>query len=160
VSDIFESVVFRGAGSDMQRLLDEAGQSVPVILERVGDGLNAISRTDARATGPVSEAMEHVASAVSQQAGSALLFRYDGRIGYRESKLYESGQLVREFGPSDERWVRLDEHGDTVPNATTYSADQLDSDPNAEYETVRDAIELGLDAFGAGDRDEIFDAMS
>jgi hypothetical protein len=157
MSDILEGVVFRNGSAAVQPVLERATH--PVILEQVGDGLRSISRTDTRETGPASEEMEHIAEQVSEVTGSALLFRYDSRIGHRSSTLYERGKPVREFGLADERWVRLDEHGERILNGRTYSADELDPDPNAEYETLQNAIELGLDAFGAGNWDEILERM-
>jgi hypothetical protein len=155
VSEVFEGVLFRGVAALVQPVLDNAREQFPVDLEPVGKGLSALFRTGPRADAEFSETMDRVAALTSELTGSALLIRYDSRVGYRSSALYQQGRLVRAVGPADERWIRLDRHSERQVNGPTYSVDELELDPDAEYETLENAVELGLDALGAGDWDEL-----
>jgi hypothetical protein len=110
-------------------------------------------RTDA-----FGQEIEQAAARISEQAGSALLVRYDSRAGIRESKLFQRGTLVRTFGPADERWAPTDEHAQPIRNGPTFGLDELD--PDEEYATVRDALDQGFEAFGAGSRELLDEFIS
>lgn len=90
--------------------------------------------------------MDELAAEVSKSCGKALLARFDSRAGSRSSAVFENGQLGQTFGEDDELYVPLDDKGDPVRNASPVRLTMLD--PDQEYETIQNAIQLGLRAFG------------
>jgi hypothetical protein len=98
--------------------------------------------------------MEELAAAASKPARRALLIRFDSRTGHRSAELFEDGERRRSFGDADELYVPLDESGEPVLTAAPLRF--ADLDPEQEYETIENAIQLGLKAFGRGDWKTLF----
>jgi len=71
---------------------------------------------------------------------------YDDRVGLRESIVISDGARVT-FGAGDELWVPLGEDGHPLATARALRHTELQDDE--EYATIKDAIQLGLDRFGA-----------
>jgi hypothetical protein len=65
---------------------------------------------------------------------------------------------VRAFGEADELFVPLDEEGEPIVFAEPLLAEELSED--LEYETIANAIQLGLGAMGAGAWDELFNFIT
>src|SRR5262249_52827123 len=128
-------------------------KDVNIAVGAVRDDLLVVYDRDARESDTFQPEMERIAQAISLAADSALLVRYDGRVGYRASQLFQRGRPVREFSLADERWIPYGPDGMPDVNGPTYAADELD--PDREYDTAHDAIQLGLEAFGSGTWDEL-----
>jgi hypothetical protein len=44
-----------------------------------------------------------------------------------------------------------------MTDGPTYGPDEVDPDPDAEYETIRSALDMGFEAFGSGSSDVLSD---
>jgi hypothetical protein len=62
--------------------------------------------------------------------------------------LYVDGKLIKEFGEGDELFVPLAENGEPIKTAPRIKL--ADFIAGEEYETIQNAIELGLAEFGSG----------
>jgi hypothetical protein len=89
--------------------------------------------------------------------GKTLFVQYDDRVGWRYSELFINGESANIFGENEEIWIRLNDDGlpDLDENGKPISElihikDMDRFDPDEEWETYRNAIQLGLAAFGAG----------
>jgi len=102
--------------------------------------------------------MDDLARELSQLLGRALVVRFDSRIGHRSSALFEHGSLSRAFGEQEELFVPLDERGE--PTAGAAPVRRWERDPDAEYETSKNAIQLGLEALGAGEWEQLFEVIT
>jgi hypothetical protein len=89
--------------------------------------------------------------------GRALLVRYS-RLGHRSSRLCIAGEETACFGKDDELFVPLDDRGYPITSATPKS--RFEWEPNEEYETISNAIQLGLERLGVGRWDSLFDLMT
>lgn len=85
-----------------------------------------------------------IAVYLSTKLETVLLIRYDSRISYRSSTLYREGKKIKEFSEEDELFVPLDEDGE--PLTDNQRLKQSDFLPDEEYETVMNAIQLGLES--------------
>jgi hypothetical protein len=103
--------------------------------------------------------LDGVAIQVSRFFGCSLLIHYEGRVGYRSAELYQDGKLVKSFNEADEIWVLVDDDYNLLVDGPYLKVDELGDDPEVEYATLKNAIELGLEAFGYGDYRTVFDAM-
>lgn len=113
-----------------------------------------------RASRYFSQETDAIASYISTILNKALVIRYDDRVGHRTSALYENGRLVITFGENDEIWVMLDDDGNPIIDGSKFTAVQVDAvikSGDVEFETIRNSIELGLEAFGHGNWEEVFD---
>lgn len=107
--------------------------------------LSAAFVTNPRAQGSFLEETAHTASVLSRALGKALLVAYDTRVSCRVAVLAE-GEVAAEFGEEDELFVPLREDG--TPNNEGLRLRFEELDPTGEYETVVNAVQLGLQHFG------------
>jgi len=114
--------------------------NVKRLSEQVTVFISEAARIDSRDVTEVTA----FAATISHQM-PALFIIYDDRTSTRISARYDGGILVRTFGPEDERFVPLLPDGEPG-EGPVLTASQLD--PEAEYETVVNAIELGLRDLG------------
>lgn len=112
------------------------------------------SRSDRINEAEIDEAATHL----SKVCGNALVVLYDNRVGIRVAKLFRDGNMDREFGELDEKWVPLDDNGNPDPSHRTLSANELDDDD--EYDCVQDAISLGLARLGVANSVTLSDLKS
>jgi hypothetical protein len=68
-----------------------------------------------------------------------------------ENPSYLTPVAITSFGADDELWVPLDEDGNPLVTACARRIGELDHDAGAEYETCRNAIQLGLEALHCDD---------
>ncbi len=155
MSAIFEGILL------LRPSIDEPGFAVEKFCEsrvggaRVGyialdDAISVIARTDGR-NAPFSEKFERLASMLSSTLGRALVVRYDSRVGHRSSSYFENGIEIAEYGEDDEILSPLNEDGSV--SGEWISPDQAEE--SEEYGMVKNAIELGLEKFGAGNWDDV-----
>lgn len=95
---------------------------------------------------------------LSLDFGSALVIRLDTRESYRFSACYENGKIIKIFENKDEIWVLLDDFGKPILDGfryTTFESDRMRSEEPElyEFETVLNAIEIGMDYFGLDSSD-------
>ena len=148
MSEIFEGILCKTSVAQVEATLGSKESLLTLVAAQLSDELAVVYRSDPRREGQFSAEVEDMAAALSSSLGQALLVRYDSRVGHRSSKYYVEGELARECGDSDEVYVRLDEEGEPLVAGERFGIDQLD--PDEEYETFKNAIQLGLDALGAG----------
>jgi hypothetical protein len=95
------------------------------------------------------EHAKHLASLLSARLGQSLLFRYDSGTCYRYSARFEGGELADEYTLDDELWVELNEKGDPDPSRGVFTNREFKK--GADYETQKNAVQLGLDTIGFSD---------
>lgn len=158
MSEIFEGIVVPvGEGSALQ-LSPDVVDELSLVTRTLGSDASVVFRSDPRGSAAFTAAIDEVASEMSRQAGSALVVRFDSRIGHRSSSLYCDGRQVQLFGNQGELFVPLDEKGQPVLSATPIRREDLELD--VEYETISNAIQQGLHALGAGSWSELFGLMT
>jgi hypothetical protein len=108
--------------------------------------LTAIFRASDATRAFDTDAVTTFASATSSSFGSSLAVFYDDRIGLRASVLYANGVPIKQFGEEDELWVPLLTSGEPDTAARPLHASELLSGPEHEYETIANAIALGISA--------------
>jgi hypothetical protein len=90
-----------------------------------------------------------LASLLSSHFGQSLMFRYDSGTCYPYSGRFEGGELVCEYSLDDELWVELNEEGDPDPSRGVFTNDEFKK--GVEYETQKNAVQLGLESIGLTD---------
>ena len=158
MSEIFEGVLVRNERAELERALAAVASPLSLAVAAVSPGVWAAYRDDPRGSAAFSEEVERVAREISAVLGRALVVRYDSRVGHRSACLYQQGALGRHFGEADETYVGLDAKGYPLEKGQKYRADELD--PNKEYETALNAIQIGLEALGGGDWNELHALMT
>lgn len=148
MSEVFEGVLSSTDVATAGQKLAEISPKAPFATAPLGENLTVTYRSGSRYGVPGAVKVEGLAAAMSMALGSVLQVKYDSRTGYRSAILWNGGQAIAEFGAEDELFVPLDEDGEPVASATLRPRADLKSDE--EYETAKNAIELGLDAFGVG----------
>ncbi|MGH9459689.1 MAG: hypothetical protein ACRD1X_00600 [Vicinamibacteria bacterium] len=158
MSEIFEGILCRTSVDEVAVTLGSQESPLALGTAQLDEELAVVYRNDPRREGQFSVELEDIAATLSSSFGQALLVRYDSRIGHRSSKYYVEGEPVRELGHGDEVYVLLDEEGEPLLAGERFGIDQLD--PDKEYETLKNAIEMGLDALGAGEWSALLEFMA
>ncbi len=112
------------------------------------DGLTAVFDNSPRSKPIADSEVERLARKLSTNFSRGLLIDYNDQVGYRSAKIYENGECVKEFDADDELWIPLSENGEPNLKASPVRSSEFLEDE--EYETVKDALDLGFEAFGAG----------
>jgi hypothetical protein len=154
MSTIFEGILCPAKPEQVQQALLDTEIPWNLALSDLPSDLTAVVREDPRSALVFAEAFDGLAEFLSDRLGTSLVIRHDDRIGHRSSKLYRNGELVQAFGEDDELYVLLDEEGEPISDGERFSLRELD--PDEEYETVKNAIQLGLDGLGRGDWNSVF----
>lgn len=94
----------------------------------------------------VSDEVDRVGEDLSRKLGKTLVVRYYSTTCYHSASMYEHGKRLSSFGEDDEIWVPLDEEGRHILDAGMFKLSELDDE--VEYDTLRTAIDLGLQAMG------------
>lgn len=149
MSEVFEGLVVRADRDVVAQQLRRGTPRFDVRSEVLGDGLTVSFRTAPRDQMLFSEEWDRVAASVSESLGPVLVIRFDSRESHRSAALYQAGRLRETYTGEDELFVPLDDEGMPVTGAPPINA--ADLDPDEEYETAVNAIELGLRDLGAGD---------
>src|SRR5262249_30741889 len=90
-----------------------------------------------------------LAAILSQLCEEAVLVRYDSGTCYRYSALYRGGKLVHQYTLADELWIPLDSEGNPV--LAERAGHSHEQQPGLEYETLKNAVQLGLEEVGYKD---------
>jgi len=146
MSEYYEGIVTVGDQERVRSWFHNIAVQRTLRLIRFGDRNFGVYPVTSRSDRMNELEFDKAATHLSKTCGNALVVLYDNRVGRRVSKLYRDGELDREFGELDEKWVPLDENGDPQINHRKLSADELNDDD--EYDCVQDAITLGLSRLG------------
>ena len=146
MSEIFEGAIVPAINGGPPAL---SGIAMRLAASSLGPDAFVLYRTDLRRDAAFTREIDGLAEHLSNVTGRALVLRYDSRLGHRSSRLYIDGRQIRAFGEDDELFVPLDDDGEPVLSARPVRRDEFEA--GAEYETVRNAIQLGMDALGVGD---------
>lgn len=90
-----------------------------------------------------SDEFENIAVYFSKKFNKVLLIRFDSRISYRYSAVYEDGIKTYEYDENDELFVLIDEDGEPIIDGLRFQ--QSEFEPDEEYETIINAIQLGFE---------------
>lgn len=150
MSAVFEGILISGtANSGSKPRLKEFCTSrlsgIRIGYAPLDDEVTAIVRVGDR-NEAFSEKFDELGAVLSSTYGKALVVRYDSRIGHRSSTYFEAGAEVASFGEKDEIYSPLKDDGSVTGTRITF--DKLDDDE--EYETIENAIELGLNRLAMG----------
>lgn len=150
MSERYECVLLPGSRSEVTEAFHDLHSPLPIGLGEIDRNLFAVFVIERRLFNPPE--VEKIAVRLSMRFGEALLLHYDNSCGVRVAALYEGGAMLKEFGEGDEVWVPLDEQGHPDANRGQFRWDDIKDDSEGEYDCIWDAIDAGLEAFGAGDR--------
>lgn len=89
-----------------------------------------------------------LAAELSREFGAALVIRYDARADLRTARLFRDGAVATDFGECDELFLTLDDAGRPRDDIDPTAFCRLD--PLQEYRSLKNAIEIDLEALGAG----------
>lgn len=153
MSEIFEGVVIRVPAKVVESVIANLNTDLEFGLFGLSGQLSILYRNDAREVAEFSNTTNWLAEKLSRPLAQTLLVRYDSRIGHRSSVLYVNGALKREFGMKDELFVPLNEDGEPILTAPRLRFTELN--PEEEYETIENAIQLGLTELGDGNWSDI-----
>ena len=149
MSTIFEGVLCVIPFDKIQSISSQISSQLKLKTEKINDDLSCLSRIEEdRINWIFSPEMEYVASQVSVLFYQAILVRYDDRVGYRESIIFQEGYPIKSFNSADEIWVMIDENGEPIDNGEKFTIEQIEDDDDEEYETIYNAIQLGLELLG------------
>lgn len=149
MSTIFEGVFFVASFEEVQSISSKISSPIKLKLQKINHYLCSFTVVENSRLFVSETELEYVASQISIIFHQSILVRYDNRVGYRESILFNEGILLKKFDLADELWVMLDEYGESITNGEKLSIAQIDDDDDEkEYETICNAIQLGLDSLG------------
>ncbi len=144
MSEIYEGIVCKAKKAELEEFLS-AEQTVAFELKAVNSEIILILFEGRERR--FYEGAALVAVEISRRFHKALLFQYDSRVGHRASTLFVDGKMNRSFDATDEKYLILDESGHPDANAEpVYYSEMLDGE---EYETAKNAIDLGLERLAA-----------
>jgi len=152
MSEVFEGVLLPCPFNDVKLAIRTLSPSLSLKVERLDD-LSIVSRNDQVGRPRFSPEIEQVAADLSKIVGKALVVRYDSRIGHRTSELFINGNMEKAFDEADEVYVLLDEDGEPLVDGERFKLAGMDSDQ--EYDTIENAIELGLKSLCSGDWEKL-----
>lgn len=153
MSEVFEGIVMPVA----------EGQTVALPAKwfataAVGQKAAAVYRIDQRDVAAFEGEIDHLAAELSKSFGKALVVRYDSRVGHRSSVFFRDGAMVCSYGEDDELFVPLDVNGAPITIAPPIK--RADFSEGEEYETMCNAIQLGLVTLGVGEWNLLFELMT
>lgn len=155
MSTVFEGVLCATCLDNALCIIQQISFNFKLKAEKINNHLSAIYRLETDGKRIVfSLKMEYVASQISLRLSQAILVRYDDRIGYRMSVVYQEGNPIKSFGLEDEIWVMTDEDGELIVNGKQFNIEQI-KDDEEEYETIYNAIQLGLEFLKINTWDEV-----
>jgi hypothetical protein len=152
MSEVFEGIVCKRSATDVKSALMSDNFAANLVIEPFTLHGCIVTKPPVAPTRTFSS-MEPIALWLSRQFDSVLLVRYDSRVGVRYSALFQLGVETQRFDRETEMYVPLDDAGEPLLDANWRRFSELD--PNAEYETVQNAIELGFEVFGYGSWPEL-----
>jgi hypothetical protein len=145
MSTVFQAVICAANPQDVTAA-SERWRSAQIAVAQCAPNLSAVFATGPRNDVSFFDIADLLARELSATFGRALIVVFDDRTGTRASSLFINGTAHAEFGEDDELWVPLDTNGYAIADGPRRTLAQLD--PDQEYETVANAIQLGLAAMG------------
>jgi hypothetical protein len=122
MSAVFEGVLLSGSFEDAEFIISSLSSSLNLEIGQLAEHLLVISRVEStRSKLLFTQQMEYVASQISLLVSSALLVRYDDRIGHRSSILFQEGMPIKSFSEIDEIWVLTDEERNPIVDGKKFS---------------------------------------
>lgn len=158
MSEVFEGCVVPSPDGKAPSIPEHFVAELDLVTASIGPDALIIFRSDLRDVSAFTPRIDEVAAALSCDVDRALVVRYDSRIGHRSSSLYRDGRLVGEYGQDGELFVPLDDDGEPILSAAPVLRKDFHAD--LEYETIRNAIQQGLETIGVGTWDELFRVMT
>lgn len=146
MSYAFEGVLCLAPFENFQSISSSISTPLKLKAEKINEYLSYLSRVEDNISWKFSSEIEYVASQISLSFSKALLIRYDDRVGYRESIVFQKGYSIKRFDLADEIWVMLDDGGEPIVNGKQFTIEQIEDDDDDEYETICNAIQLGLES--------------
>lgn len=156
MSIVFEGIICFARDKDVQNVFVPSLSSIRLNTKGVDDLLTILYRPE-RAQ-PFSEEIEDIAAQLSLSLGPTIVARFDSIIGYRSSMVFENGVLVQIFAQDDEIYAPLDEEGEPMVNGPRVRLAELK--PSEEYDTLQNAIQLGLEFVGQDVWENLFDFIT
>lgn len=101
---------------------------------------------------------EDVCATLSRFFDRAVLVRYDSGACFRYSSLYIEGIHDKSFQLADEKWAILDDDARPDPSQGVFMTSEMLK--SKEYETIENAIQLGLKEVGFGDWGRLLEMMA
>jgi len=148
MSEVFDVVVLPVCAETASEALARIIPSVAMVVRDL-PGLGSFVYREPANPRKFSDLIEDLAERLSAVVGKALLILYDSRVGFRHSRLYTNGAVTRYYGEVDAIFVLLDENGRPRLNGKQYEYSELEElGEDEEYETIHNAIELGLMELG------------
>ena len=143
----FAGVLCHARLSDVQRLnLSDLFPLKALNASEIASGISVVYDNGYRQNDNFLSFAVRLSLYLSTQFDNALLVIYNDQTGQRISVHYIKGEENSRFTVDDEIFIPLDEQGEPVLSAKRLTLYELDEDE--EYETVENAIELGLKKFG------------
>ncbi|BAY81410.1 hypothetical protein NIES267_08860 [Calothrix parasitica NIES-267] len=147
MSSVFEAILFKASFEQIKDNINQKiSTNIKLYLGKINDDLSCFHVVENSRN--FFYDLEYVASQISIIFSQALLIRYDGRVAYRESTVFQEGYPIKKFDLADEIWVMLDKGGKPIVNGTQFTVEQISDNDNEEYETVYNAIQLGIKSIG------------
>ncbi|BAY11360.1 hypothetical protein [Calothrix sp. NIES-2098] len=155
MSNVFEAIVCEIDFDRAKNLLATISSELTLEFIKINESLLVIYQLEENRHRLIfSQQIEYLASQVSLEISAVLVMRYDSRIGHRSSILFKEGLPISSFDENDEIWVLLDEEGEPLIDGERFSINSMKDDE--EYETICNAIDLGLQALGIENWHEVY----
>jgi hypothetical protein len=148
MSEMYEGVVFCSDERTARSAFESISSELRLRLVRLASEAFGVYRVASRHDNLKQSSVELVAQWMSAAAGRAVALFYDNSCGIKAAFLYSDGRFVREFGDDDSLWVPYSEDGKLVLSSPRFRLCELR--PDEEYDCVFSAIDVGLEAVGAG----------
>ncbi|MBV6626708.1 MAG: hypothetical protein KI793_27855 [Rivularia sp. (in: Bacteria)] len=149
MSCIFEAILFK---ANFEQIKDNINQEIStnlkLRLDKINDDFSCFHVVENSRIFSSESEIDCVASQISIICSQALLIRYEGRVAYRESTVFQEGYPIKKFDLDDEIWVMVDENGEPIINGKQFRVEQIEDDDDEEYETIYNAIGLGIEYIG------------
>ncbi|MDZ8051425.1 MAG: hypothetical protein RMX68_004135 [Aulosira sp. ZfuVER01] len=154
MSNVFEAIVCRSNFDIAKNLLATISSELTLEVVKINEALSVIYRVEENRHRLIfSQQIEDLASQLSLEISAVLVVRYDSKIGHRSSILFKQGLPISSFDEKDEIWVLLDEENPLIDGAR-FSINSMKDDE--EYESICNAIGLGLHALGLENWHEVY----
>ncbi len=158
MSSIFEGIIVPVPVDELGSAYRTIQVDLSLTLRQLDGATSTIYRNDPRSKARFTETIDKLAAKLSERLGKALVVRCDSRVGYRSSTLYAQGRLAQSFDDDDEVWVPIDEAAEALGDGPHLKASELE--PDEEYATIYNAVQLGLAALGQGSWDDVSELIA
>ena len=142
MSKFYETVIVPRPAAVAEKLIDTKGLDNKWRAVSINASASAVMSKDISRVFDEDLIFEF-AKRLSCPALRVLAIFYDDGYGIRSAYLFNSGELTLEFSEQDELWAPTDQKGVVIPSADPIRKSQRDE--NVEYQTVKDAVQLGLE---------------